>query len=72
MSDEQYFGPFWVGIKTRDFCGKRLPKRDHKPWIDDGVYGEIYWGDSAGNRELAQHLLDAADAYDALASEFNS
>ncbi|SKU54239.1 Uncharacterised protein [Mycobacteroides abscessus subsp. bolletii] len=40
--------------------------------ISDGCGGEIYYGDSVGARELAQHLLDAADAYDALASEFNS
>ncbi|WP_162293641.1 hypothetical protein [Mycobacteroides abscessus] len=48
---------------------KLLPKAQRHPFIDDGYFGEIYQGDSAGARELAAWLLAAADSYDALAKE---
>jgi hypothetical protein len=60
------FGPFKVYIATHESWGKKLPKSQWHPVIDDGVFGEIYIGDSDGARELARHLLAAADAYDAL------
>ncbi len=66
------FGPFRVYIATRNKLNQLRCDGEYYPVISDGCGGEIYYGDSTGARELAQHLLDAADAYDALASEFNS
>jgi hypothetical protein len=68
MSNRQYFGPLAVFIATHDKMGRRLPKSQHHPFISDGCFGELYEGDSAGARELAAHLLAAADAYDELAA----
>lgn len=63
-------GPFQVYIRKHQYMSRKLlPKAQHRPFIDDGFYGEIYQGDSAGARELAAWLLAAADSYDELARE---
>lgn len=66
------FGPFRVYIATRSELSKLNPRwryGEHYPVISDGRGGEIYCGGSAGARELAKDLLDAADAYDTLVAE---
>ncbi|ETZ60899.1 Uncharacterised protein [Mycobacteroides abscessus subsp. abscessus] len=63
-------GPFRVYVAKYQYMSRKLlPKSQHRPFIDDGVFGEMYQGDSEGARELAAWLLAAADSYDELAKE---
>ncbi len=64
----RHFGPLAVFVATHDHNGRRLPKAQQHALIADGRFGELYAGDSDGARELAGHLLAAADAYDELAA----
>lgn len=61
ISSGKFFGEFWVGIS-------KAGVNKSQPIISDGRFGECYYGDSAGAREMAAELLAAADEYDRLAA----